>query len=154
MMTLEGRNEVVKQLKSEWERRYFNNRRLKPAEWYSSEKTFTYQNKTNGGRTLYNLIIAEHARKRRFEIGQETVRVLTTLPEEIKDIEKEIGEIGAVKYLKEKYNLDIEQVRTTSTVSHRREVEIVMIENNDEGIVGDEILKKERDRLNKKWRNL
>ena len=152
-MTWEGKEDIKKQLKIKWESVYFNNRRLKPAEWYSSEKTYAYENKTNGSRTLYNLIIAEHARNRRFEIGQGVVRVLTVNPEEIEGIEKELGEVGLVKYLKEKYNLDIEQIRTSSTTNNRREVEIIMIENNDEGIVGGEDLLKEKDRLNRKWRN-
>ena len=98
------------------------------------------------------MIITEHAKNRRYEIGQGPIKILTTARYEIEEIEKELGEIGLVQYLKNKYNLEIEQIKTTCTRSFKREIEIVFKEKNDEGCVaGDDLLKKE-DRLNLKWR--
>ena len=152
MLSRKGRNEIAWDLKEKWESQYFNDRRLGENDWYSSEKTYSSNNKTNGGRTLYNAIITEHARNRRYEIGQGPIKILTTVKYEIDEIEKELGDIGLIKYLKNKYNLEIDQIKTTCTKSFKREIEIVLIEKNDEGCVGGDDLLKEEDRLNLKWR--
>ena len=151
-MSKKGQENVANEIKAEWESRYFNVKRLEPMEWVSSERTFKIRDKSNGNRTLYHMIIAEHAKERRYELGQGEVRILTSLPEEIKGIEDTIGEIGLVKYIKEKYNLEIDQIRITSLEGCRREVEVVFIENDDEGCIAGDNLPKEEDRLNLKWR--
>ena len=150
-MTKEGRNDIARQLKLKWESQYFNTRGLVPNEWYSSEKTFTFGDRTNGARTLYLTIIGEHARQRRYAMGQNVVKILTTIPEEIKEIEKVVGEIGLLQHMKEKYNLEVDSIKTSSTEEHRREVEITLIENDDEGCVGGDDIMKEEDRLYRKW---
>ena len=117
-MTKEGRNDIARQLKLKWESQYFNTRNLNSNEWYSSEKTFALNDRTNGSRTLYHMVIGEHARQRRYVIGQKVVRILTTIPEEIKEIENNIEEIGLVKHLKEKYNLDIDQMKDSTVLKN------------------------------------
>ena len=151
-MTKKGRNEMANDLKEKWEKQYFNKRDLTAREWYSSEKTFQIGKKSNGSRTMYHMIISQHAKNRRYEIGQRNVNILTTQPREIAEIEEKLEEIGMVKYLKEKYNIEIDQIKTTSTNEHRREVEITLVENNDEGCYGGDDILKEEDRLNLKWR--
>ena len=154
LMTKAGRNDMARQLKLKWESQYFNTRGLNPNEWYSSEKTFSFGARTNGARTLYLSIIGEHAKKRRYNIGQNLVQILTSIPDEIKEIEKAIDEIGLIKHMKEKYNIEVEYIRTSSTTENRREVEVVFIEHDDEGCVGGDDIEKEEDRLNKKWRKM
>ena len=150
-MTKEGRNDIAKQLKNKWESQYFNERGLNPHDWCSSEKTYDTNGKTNGCRTLYHMIISEHAKQRRYIIGQNAVQILTTIPEEIKGIENAIEGIGLVRYMKEKYGLEIDQIKCTNTDGLRREIEIVLIENDDEGCVGGDDILKEEDRLKMKW---
>ena len=152
MLSRKGRNDIAWDLKEKWEKQYFNERRLNANDWYSSERTYRSKNKSNGGRTLYHMIITEHAKNRRYEIGQGPIKILTTVKYEIEEIEKALGEIGLVQYLKNKYNLEVDQIKTTCTRSHKREIEIVLIEKNDEGCVGGDDLLKEEDRLNLKWR--
>ena len=152
MLSRKGRNNIAWDLKEKWEKKYYNNKRLKPNEWYSSERTYLARNRSNGARTLYNMIITEHAKNRRYVIGQRPIKILTTVRYENEEIEKALGEIGLVKYLKEKYNLEIDQIKTTCTREYKREIEIVLIENDDEGCVGGDNLQKEEDRLNLKWR--
>ena len=151
-MSKQGQKEIMEAIKTEWESIYFNVKRLEPMEWVSSERTFKIRERSNGGRTLYHMIIAEHAKERRYEIGQGDIRILTTIPEEIEGIEKSIGDIGLVKFIKEKYNLEIEQIRTTSINGCKREIEVVFLENDDEGCVAGDNILKEEDRLNLKWR--
>ena len=151
-MSKAGRNLIADELKNDWEKRYFNAKRLNASEWYTSERTYEVNNKSNGSRTLYHMVIAEHAKHRRYRMGQGAVKILTSLPDEIKGIEDTIGEIGLIKHMKEKYNLMVDYIRTTNTNEQRREIEIVFAENDDEGCVAGEDILKEEDRLNLKWR--
>ena len=121
-------------------------------EWYSAEASYEVNNKTNGSRTLYLVIIGVHAREGRYAIGQGPVQILTVIPEEIREIEESIDEVGLINYIKEKYNLEVEQIKTTGTAERKREIEVILVENDDEGCVAGDNLLKEEDRLNLKWR--